>query len=292
MTSDAKIGLLLGLVFIFIIAFVINGLPSFHHKDDTNKLTTNMVGLESNTSGLGANERKVALESTAVTGARSTMALPQDAPAAADAAPVGPPVASPAAETGASVQTSPAVSTEPAITDSTQAVAAAKSQPAESKTYVVQQGDSISAIAKKVYGVKEGSKDKNITAIFEANRKTLASIDSLQIGQKLIIPPLPGSTVSSSTPADALPATGFTKVESVGQRHSTADTAKSATAAKADSSKHSSVYVVKDGDSLWKIAAAQLGDGNRYKEITKLNSDVLGGKDNLEVGMQLKMPAR
>ena len=28
MTSDAKIGLLLGLVFIFVIAFVINGLPS------------------------------------------------------------------------------------------------------------------------------------------------------------------------------------------------------------------------------------------------------------------------
>ena len=30
MTSDAKIGLLLGLVFIFVIAFVINGLPSLH----------------------------------------------------------------------------------------------------------------------------------------------------------------------------------------------------------------------------------------------------------------------
>ena len=28
MTSDAKIGLLLGLIFIFVIAFVINGLPS------------------------------------------------------------------------------------------------------------------------------------------------------------------------------------------------------------------------------------------------------------------------
>ncbi len=30
MTSDAKIGLLLGLIFIFVIAFVINGLPSLH----------------------------------------------------------------------------------------------------------------------------------------------------------------------------------------------------------------------------------------------------------------------
>ena len=59
MTSDAKIGLLLGLVFIFVIAFIINGLPGLHQKDDSNKLTTNMVGLESNPSGIGANERKV-----------------------------------------------------------------------------------------------------------------------------------------------------------------------------------------------------------------------------------------
>ena len=59
MTSDAKIGLLLGLVFIFVIAFIINGLPGLHHKDDGNKLTTNMVGLQSNQSGLGANERKI-----------------------------------------------------------------------------------------------------------------------------------------------------------------------------------------------------------------------------------------
>ena len=51
MTSDAKIGLLLGLVFIFVIAFIINGLPGLHQKDDSNKLTTNMVGLESNPSG-------------------------------------------------------------------------------------------------------------------------------------------------------------------------------------------------------------------------------------------------
>lgn len=37
MTSDAKIGLLLGLVFIFVIAFIINGLPgSARNKTATN----------------------------------------------------------------------------------------------------------------------------------------------------------------------------------------------------------------------------------------------------------------
>ncbi len=39
MTSDAKIGLLLGLVFIFIIAFVINGLPRFRNAIDSNEVT-------------------------------------------------------------------------------------------------------------------------------------------------------------------------------------------------------------------------------------------------------------
>ena len=39
MTSDAKIGLLLGLVFIFIIAFIINGLPGLSQDSHNNTLT-------------------------------------------------------------------------------------------------------------------------------------------------------------------------------------------------------------------------------------------------------------
>jgi hypothetical protein len=35
MTRDVKIGLLLGLAFIFMIAFVINGLPSFRGDEAT-----------------------------------------------------------------------------------------------------------------------------------------------------------------------------------------------------------------------------------------------------------------
>ena len=41
-----------------------------------------------------------------------------------------------------------------------------------------------------------------------------------------------------------------------------------------------------------KIAATQLGDGNRYKEIVKINSNVLSSEDDIAVGMQLKMPAK
>jgi hypothetical protein len=44
MTSDAKIGLLLGLVFIFVIAFVINGLPSLRPPTTSNAEVTTIAG--------------------------------------------------------------------------------------------------------------------------------------------------------------------------------------------------------------------------------------------------------
>ena len=52
------------------------------------------------------------------------------------------------------------------------------------------------------------------------------------------------------------------------------------------------LYTVKEGDSLWEIAASQLGDGNRYKEIIKLNPNVSTDGKNLAVGMKLKIPTR
>jgi nucleoid-associated protein YgaU len=43
MTSDAKIGLLLGLIFIFVIAFIINGLPNLRPQTSKGEVTTNMM---------------------------------------------------------------------------------------------------------------------------------------------------------------------------------------------------------------------------------------------------------
>ena len=57
MTSDTKFGLLLGLIFIFVIAFVINGLPGFRQNRNTNELTYNMVGLQAEPETLAARER-------------------------------------------------------------------------------------------------------------------------------------------------------------------------------------------------------------------------------------------
>lgn len=51
------------------------------------------------------------------------------------------------------------------------------------------------------------------------------------------------------------------------------------------------VYIVKPGDSLWKIAKLQLGDGSKYKAIYDANKAVIGPDPNLiKPGMKLVMP--
>jgi nucleoid-associated protein YgaU len=52
-----------------------------------------------------------------------------------------------------------------------------------------------------------------------------------------------------------------------------------------------SVYVVVEGDNLWKIAKKQLGNGARYKEILSLNPNITKDKPLL-VGEKLTIPAR
>lgn len=46
-------------------------------------------------------------------------------------------------------------------------------------------------------------------------------------------------------------------------------------------------YTVKKGDSFWKIAKAQLGSGNRYKEIMAANGTT---SERLKVGQKIKIP--
>lgn len=48
------------------------------------------------------------------------------------------------------------------------------------------------------------------------------------------------------------------------------------------------LYTVKKGDSLWKIAVKFLGDGSRYVEIKELNGL---SSDVIHVGQVLKIPA-
>ena len=56
------------------------------------------------------------------------------------------------------------------------------------RTYKVKQGDSLYAISRKLYG-----DSSYIDLIYQANRQSLPSKNSLKLGQTLLIPPLPTS---------------------------------------------------------------------------------------------------
>ena len=51
-------------------------------------------------------------------------------------------------------------------------------------------------------------------------------------------------------------------------------------------------YTVKPGDSLWKIANDQLGSAGAVSAIKELNKDTLKGRDTVQVGMKLRLPAK
>jgi len=50
-------------------------------------------------------------------------------------------------------------------------------------------------------------------------------------------------------------------------------------------------YTIQSGDSLSKIAASQLGDGNRWQELFEANREVIGDPDLIYPGQQIRLPA-
>ena len=282
MGSDAKIGLLLGLVFIFLIAFLINGLPNFLKDKNNNELTTNMVGLQNNPPGLAAKERKarevfnriesvkkrpvkVQISPTDNQSIRFETALPKNVSAVK--------------KTNRAIEikrTAAPVLPAPIITPKRGAETVKPTLP---KVYVVGEGDNLAVIAKKLYGSEQGSKRTNIARIFDANRRFLESPDEIYVGQKLVIPSLSAPVPDKSRVSSVLASSMLEKIKSIGKRHLSADG-------------HRRRYVVQEGDSLWRIAAEQLGNGSRYNEIAGLNADILDDEDSLAVGMRLKMPVR
>ena len=49
-------------------------------------------------------------------------------------------------------------------------------------------------------------------------------------------------------------------------------------------------YTVQKGDTLWKIAAKELGSGHRWKYIYELNKKRIKNPDKLQAGMRLELP--
>jgi LysM repeat protein len=338
MTSDAKIGLLLGLVFIFIIAFVINGLPRFQKAKEksNNELTMEMIKqqndpitntirkVQEQIDRQSSTARQPAEESSSVLSlnpdnVRYEMELPgdmfteqesyADSDGRVDSPSMNPfETVSPTTETQNNLfssgqftqvrSVSPAPITMEAPTPvanhtdvsvtsySTEVRRTEPAKPETPKTYVVEDGDNLADIAKKIYGAVEGNKRATIMKIYEANHNLLKSPDEIVVGQKLILPVLK-TAVENKSEGSLFSGSLLDKIKSLGGRENT-----SVPSPKPAIKSSGKEYVVKDGDSLWRIAASQLGNGSLYPEISKLNTDILKDEDNLVVGMRLKMPVQ
>jgi nucleoid-associated protein YgaU len=301
MTADAKVGLLLGLVFIVIIAFLVNGLPSFLQSASAEDVVINTI-----TPPTGPD---LVIDDRVMDTARQLQPElrfrqtepPQDvvllnpqgvSPAATvepvmGAAPVQPvqPV-EPVQPVAAQPQAQPTAVLSPQVTLVTPAASSSDTtvaiQPAtapKGRIHVIQNGETLSSIAQKYYGKEEGNRRAVIQKLYEANRKVLASQDKVRVGDKLTIPPL--TEMVGGTPAAKAPEasqTLLTKFSTMLERPAKED------------QKQITEYTVKQGDSLWSIAQRTLGDGKRYKEIIQANQDKIKDADDLTTGMSLKIP--
>ena len=300
MTSDAKIGLLLGLVFIFIIAFVINGLPRFRDSTNGSDMTTNMVSSQDDTQPIGSRERNApgvfnwterSTEQTPEETQPSTeqkedfrfkMQLPEDVSVAKDASimETADETESPAAQ---QVEPAAPAQTSEEITQADKTIPSKPAMPVWPKVYVVCEDDTLADIAKKLYGPEEGNKRVNITRVFEANRQLLKAMDEIYVGQKLTIPPPVTLETQTKENQGTLVDSIFETVKSIGKKDLSNNP---------DKAKQSVPYVVRQDDNLWRIAVEQLGNGSRYKEISELNANIIKNENDLQVGMLLRIPAK
>jgi nucleoid-associated protein YgaU len=295
MTSDAKVGLLLGLFFIFVIAFIINGLPRFHSDANNNELTT--MANSPNDSYIGSNERRARAtlgrerpirtrnvnvadtqETTMNEGdVRYKRPLSQNQDTTA------------AKEESVTVTSQENVKPTRPAPETQKEIKVNMPKPVKSNLpniYVVQDGDNLAKIAQKIYGDEIGNKTMTVNRIFEANHRLLKSADDIKVGQKLIIPLLKDEAKG------VFPSSLFERIKSIGKPRSSIPTSrqKPKSQPKPPTAKNTKYYVVKEGDSLWKIADKQLGNKERFREIIKLNS--LDDEDYLKIGQRLIIPAQ
>jgi nucleoid-associated protein YgaU len=192
MAVNAKIGLLLGLVFVFVLAFALNSVHRSGDREGSSDLAPLVV------EGPSGIKPEMPLE-----------ALPPEPVAQ------GPAIQTPAAGTKDRYRT---LLPEVAAPDkSSNDIEPAKPASAPVR-YIVCEGDSLAYIARKFYGPQQGNKRENVLRIFEANRGLLKSPDQIDVGQELVIPPLETSQPQKNSEPTIFPDTMFEKVESIGRK--------------------------------------------------------------------------
>jgi len=164
-----------------------------------------------------------------------------------------PSTASPASEPKADADSTPAeVSAKPER--------AAPASASGARTHTVRAGETLSSIAKTVYG-----ESRQYKAILAANPGLNPS--KMRPGTVIQLPPASSKARESSKQSDAASG-GVTAVSD------------------------SKTYVVQSGDSLYKITRKLYGAGDNQEKLYEINKQVIGSDSTrLKPGMVLKLPA-
>lgn len=208
----------------------------------------------------------------AVVGAANTVPVANTVPAAntgaaATPTPAATPITSPTQPNAASMPTLPPGALLKRV-DGLQ-----DSWFADLKLYTWKEGDSWRAIANTYYG------DWQRTDLLKRHNEGRMDVEP---GETVFIPVF-ASERTAQTPntagAGSIPMTAAVAKDTAAKK-----------AAPASTPTGKKIHVVANGESLWKIAKAELGDGNRWKEIYEANRDVLAKPESIRKGMRLRIP--
>ncbi len=170
-------------------------------------------------------------------------------------------------------------------------VGPAAAAEAQTRSHVVEAGDTLTGIARKFYGP---GKQREYKRIFAANRGTMRTDSDLSIGQVLVIPPLESDGVARRTGLSrgaTTPAGGRT-----GERYRTVSLAELPGAlsrtSRPPAPAGSRTYTIKSGDTLTGIARRMMRDGSReaVRKLFEANRGVLESRNMLKVGTELRLP--
>jgi nucleoid-associated protein YgaU len=329
MTSDAKVGLLLGLVFIFIIAFVINGLPRFRSAVNEAQATTNMAVGDDNY-GITGKESK-ALEAMDWGSIENSPAAEQQATENTTSSNNPSNVITQNNDSGNELSTDSQPDTanndgeldmftrfrvrlqnnpfegqpsEPASSSNnvaqnnqtTQTAVPAQQNVQPAQTQSNNKKTSLDLSQYKTYVVGSGESLSSIAKKFygteEGNK--ISTIQELYEANRDILKSVDSVVSGQKIVIPDLPSTPMPVLPTKTQPEKVLTGPQFANVKYVgnpipDTGRW---YEVKGDDNLWKIASEQLGKGSRYTELIKLNTDKISEDGKLKPGTRLRLPAK